>query len=145
MSRARVTNTALAQPPALAQLPALAQPPALDKQPDLDKRPAGAGTARRAGYRQTRHPGAVMPMSVVDAHHHLWDLSAHDQPWLASDAELAPLLRNFTVADLATETAAQDVTATVLVQTVSEPWETPEMLALAAAGALVTAVVGWVD
>ena len=84
-------------------------------------------------------------MSGVDAHHHLWDLSAHDQPWLASHAELAPLLRNFTVADLAAEAAAQGVTATVLVQTVSEPWETPEMLAVAAAGGLVAAVVGWVD
>ena len=86
-----------------------------------------------------------MPMPVVDAHHHLWDLSAHDQPWLASAAELAPLLRNFRVADLAAQAAAQGVTATVLVQTVSEPWETPEMLALAATGGLVAAVVGWVD
>jgi L-fuconolactonase len=84
-------------------------------------------------------------MPVVDAHHHLWDLSAHDQPWLASDPELAPLLRNFTVADLAAEAAAQDVTATVLVQTVSEPWETPGMLALAATGGLVAGVVGWID
>jgi predicted TIM-barrel fold metal-dependent hydrolase len=25
-----------------------------------------------------------MPVPVVDAHHHLWDQSAHDQPWLAS-------------------------------------------------------------
>jgi L-fucono-1,5-lactonase len=84
-------------------------------------------------------------MPVVDAHHHVWDLSAHDQPWLASEQELAPLLRNFTVADLAADTAGQDVTATVLVQTVSEPWETPEMLAEAMAGLLVTGVVGWVD
>jgi L-fuconolactonase len=84
-------------------------------------------------------------MPVVDAHHHLWDLSAHDQPWLGSHAELAPLRRNFTVADLAPLAAAEDVTATVLVQTVSEPWETPEMLALAATGGLVAAVVGWVD
>ncbi len=84
-------------------------------------------------------------MSVVDAHHHLWDLSAHHQPWLASAAELAPLRRNFGIADLAAAAAGQDVTATVLVQTVSEPWETPEMLALAAAGGLVAGVVGWVD
>jgi L-fuconolactonase len=83
-------------------------------------------------------------MLVVDAHHHLWDLSAHDQPWLASDPELAPLRRNFSVADLAAAAAAEDVTATVLVQTVSEPWETPEMLATAAAGGLVAGVVGWV-
>jgi L-fuconolactonase len=84
-------------------------------------------------------------MTVVDAHHHLWDLSAHDQPWLASDPELAPLRRNFSIADLAAAAAAEDVTATVLVQTVSEPWETPEMLATAAAGqGLVAGVVGWV-
>jgi L-fuconolactonase len=84
-------------------------------------------------------------MPVVDAHHHLWDISAHHQPWLASAPELAPLLRNFSIADLAAAAAGQDVTATVLVQTVSEPWETPEMLAMAAAGGLVAGVVGWVD
>ena len=82
-------------------------------------------------------------MPVVDAHHHVWDLAAHDQPWLASDAQLAPLLRNFTIADLAAEAAAREVTATVLVQTVSEPCETPEMLALAASGGLVAEIVGW--
>ena len=32
-----------------------------------------------------------------------------------------------------------------MVQTVSEPWETPELLAEAAAGGLVAGVVGWVD
>ena len=84
-------------------------------------------------------------MPVVDAHHHVWDLSAHHQPWLASDPELAPLRRNFSVADLAAAAAGQQVTETVLVQTVSEPWETPEMLGQAAAGGLVAGVVGWVD
>jgi L-fuconolactonase len=37
------------------------------------------------------------------------------------------------------------VTATVVVQTITEPTETPEMLALAAGSDLVGAVVGWVD
>ena len=86
-----------------------------------------------------------MPMPVIDAHHHLWDLSAHDQPWIGSHPELAALRRNFTVTDLEALAAEQDVIATVLVQTVSEPWETPEMLALAATGGLVAGVVGWVD
>ena len=45
---------------------------------------------------------------------------------------LAPLLRNFTLADLAPLAAAEGVTATVVVQTVAESWETPELLALAA-------------
>jgi len=44
---------------------------------------------------------------MIDAHHHLWDLTARehrwlsgDQPW-ASDAELASLRRSFTIGDLA--------------------------------------------
>ena len=82
---------------------------------------------------------------AIDAHQHFWDLSAHDQPWLRSDPGLAPLLRNFTPADLAPLAAASGVTATVVVQTVAEPWETPELLALAAGPGLVAGVVGWAD
>jgi L-fuconolactonase len=65
-------------------------------------------------------PAAGAP--VVDAHQHFWDLSAHDQPWLASDPVLAPLLRNFTLADLAPLAAAEGVTGSVVVQTVTESW-----------------------
>jgi L-fuconolactonase len=88
-------------------------------------------------------PAAGAP--VIDSHQHFWDLSAHDQPWLASDPALAPLLRNFTLADLAPLAAAAGVTATVAVQTVTESWETPELLALAAGCGLVAGVVGWAD
>jgi L-fuconolactonase len=91
--------------------------------PAPDRRPAGA--------------------PVIDSHQHFWDLSAHDQPWLASDPVLAPLLRNFTLADLAPLAAAEGVTASVVVQTVHESWETPELLALAAGPGLVAGVVGW--
>jgi L-fuconolactonase len=84
-------------------------------------------------------------LPAVDAHHHVWDLSARAQPWLESDEALAPLRRDFTLRDLAPLAAAADVTATVLVQTVTEPGETPELLALAEAGELVAAVVGWAD
>ena len=89
--------------------------------------------------------GAAARAPVIDAHQHFWDLSAHDQPWLRSDPGLAPLLRNFTLADLAPQAAATGVTATVVVQTVAEPWETPELLALAAGPGLVAGVVGWAD
>jgi L-fuconolactonase len=82
---------------------------------------------------------------VIDAHQHFWDLSAHDQPWLRSDPALAPLLRNFSPADLAPLAAASGVTATVAVQTVTESGETPELLALAAGPGLVAGVVGWAD
>jgi len=75
---------------------------------------------------------------VIDAHHHLWDLAAREHRWLtggqswASDDELAALRRSFTLADLAPLAAAAGVTGTVVVQTVTEPWETADLLALAA-------------
>ncbi len=83
-------------------------------------------------------------MAIVDAHHHVWDLSVRAQPFL-DQPDLAPLRRNFLLSDLEPEAAAEGVTSTVLVQTVAEPDETPEMLALAAGSGLVAGVVGWVD
>jgi L-fuconolactonase len=53
------------------------------------------------------------------------------QPW-ASDAELTPLRRSFRLEELAALAAASGVTGTVVIQTVAEPWETPDLLALAA-------------
>ena len=90
-------------------------------------------------------PPGTAGAPVIDTHQHFWDLTAHGQPWLASDPELAPLLRNFTLADLAPLAAAHGVTATVVVQTVAESWETPELLALAAGDGPVAGVVGWAD
>jgi L-fuconolactonase len=81
---------------------------------------------------------------VLDAHHHLWDLSVREQPFLDSHPDLAPLRRNFGLDDLVPLADAAGVTGTVIVQTVTEPSETPEMLALAGRGSLVRAVVGWV-
>ena len=85
------------------------------------------------------------PLAVVDAHHHLWNLSARPQPFLDSHSALAPLRRTFELAELAPQAATAGVQATVVVQTVTEPGETPELLALAAAGGLVAGVVGWTD
>lgn len=82
---------------------------------------------------------------VVDAHHHLWDLSVRAQPFLAGDDALAPLRRRFSLADLVPLAAAAGVVSTVVVQTVTEPGETPELLALASDSDLVAAVVGWTD
>ncbi|MET9832658.1 amidohydrolase family protein [Streptomyces sp. NPDC006385] len=83
-------------------------------------------------------------MTIVDAHHHVWDLSVRDQDWI-SGPELQPLRRNFTVADLAFEARAAGIGRTVLVQTVTVPEETPEFLALAAEHELIAGVVGWTD
>lgn len=81
-------------------------------------------------------------MTVVDAHHHVWDLSVRDQDWIAPDS---PLRRDFTMADLAPQAAAAGVNRTVLVQTITVPEETPEFLALAAEHDLIAGVVGWAD
>jgi len=81
-------------------------------------------------------------MFRADAHHHLWNLEVRDQPWIDGRA-LAPLRRSFGVEDLVE--AAQGIDATVLVQTVTVPEETPELLALAAGEDLIAGVVGWVD
>jgi len=81
---------------------------------------------------------------IVDAHHHIWDLSVRDQDWITGD-RLAPLRRDFTLADLEPEARGAGVTATILVQTITVLEETPEFLALAAGSDLVAGVVGWTD
>jgi predicted TIM-barrel fold metal-dependent hydrolase len=88
--------------------------------------------------------GGETPPGIVDAHHHVWDLSVRDQDWITG-AELAPLRRDFTLVDLAPEARAAGVAATVLVQTITVADETPEFLALAADSDLVAGVVGWTD
>ena len=82
--------------------------------------------------------GGLYHAVVIDAHHHLWDLAAREHRWLAggqpwaSDDQLARLRRSFVLADLAPLAAAAGITGTVVIQTVAEPWETPDLLALAA-------------
>jgi L-fuconolactonase len=113
------------------------QPPWMDT--------AGVEGAGAAGVRDGLGPG------VVDAHHHVWDLSVRDHAWLheeqvwADAASMAQLRHSFTLADLEPLAAAAGVTATVAVQTDSAPGESTDLLALAATGGLVGAVVGWVD
>ncbi|WNM33387.1 amidohydrolase family protein [Streptomyces sp. Li-HN-5-11] len=88
--------------------------------------------------------GTKTATGIVDAHHHVWDLSVRDQDWIRGP-ELAPLRRDFLLADLEPEAAAARVTATVLVQTVTVAEETPEFLALAARSDAVQGVVGWTN
>ena len=78
----------------------------------------------------------------VDAHHHLWDLAARPQDWLAG---LEPIHRDFGEADLRAATGAAGIDATVLVQVLPDVQETVEFLALAENSDLVSGVVGWVD
>ncbi|MFE7900972.1 amidohydrolase family protein [Streptomyces sp. NPDC057424] len=83
-------------------------------------------------------------MTVVDAHHHVWDLSVRDQDWITGP-ELLPLRRDFAMNHLEPEARAAGVARTVLVQTITVPEETPELLALAAEHDLIAGVVGWTD
>ncbi|KFU76600.1 L-fuconolactonase [Amycolatopsis lurida] len=81
---------------------------------------------------------------MIDAHHHLWDPSRRDYPWMAGTA-LEPIRRPYTVDDLRAVTKAAGVKGTVLVQTVSSEEETREFLAAAQAEPLIVGVVGWTD
>ncbi|GHH60441.1 amidohydrolase family protein [Lentzea cavernae] len=79
---------------------------------------------------------------IVDAHHHLWDLSVRDQDWI-TDPPMGAIRRSFLEPDFVA--VAGEVSASVLVQTVCVPEETPEFLAIAASSDVVGAVVGWTD
>lgn len=83
-------------------------------------------------------------MSIIDAHHHVWDLDVRDQDWI-SGPEMAAIRRSFTVDDLRPAAQTAGVTATIVVQTVTVAAETPELLALAVGDPLVAGVVGWTD
>lgn len=78
-------------------------------------------------------------MRLVDAHHHLWDPARRTYDWLA---DLDPIRRPYTEADLRATTPAD---ATVLVQTIASVEETQEFLGIAASSPLVAGVVGWID
>jgi L-fuconolactonase len=80
----------------------------------------------------------------VDAHHHVWHLARGDYAWLTP--ALAPIYRDFTLADLRPLIAQAGITATVLVQAAPTIAETGFLLATARASeGLVRGVVGWVD
>ena len=80
---------------------------------------------------------------IVDAHHHFWDPSRADYPWMGPALE--PIRRRFGPEDLAVELVRTGAGQTILVQTRSSLDETQEFLATAAATPFVSGVVGWVD
>ena len=80
----------------------------------------------------------------VDAHHHVWSLARGDYEWLTP--RLAPIYRDFTLADAQVEIDAARIDATVLVQAAPTVAETEYLLGIAnASGGVVGGVVGWVD
>jgi L-fuconolactonase len=80
---------------------------------------------------------------VVDSHHHFWDPSRRDYPWMGD--ELAAIRKRFGPEELAPLLAAAGVDRTILVQTISSLDETREFLATANANSFIAGVIGWVD
>jgi L-fuconolactonase len=80
---------------------------------------------------------------IVDAHHHFWDPTRREYPWLGDD--LAAIRGPFGPGDLRPLLADNGVDQTVLVQTLSSVDETREFLETAATSEFIGGVVGWVD
>jgi len=80
--------------------------------------------------------------SIVDAHHHLWDLTVTPQTWL--NDSMGPINRSFDHNDLV-EATGGEIATTIIVQTTGSEAETYAMLETAATSELVGGVVGWVD
>jgi L-fuconolactonase len=82
-------------------------------------------------------------VKVVDAHHHFWDPSRRDYPWIT--AELAAIRRRFGPEDMLPLLPRRGVHRTVLVQAHSSLEESHDLLAYAAETDFIAGVVAWVD
>ncbi len=67
-------------------------------------------------------------LPVVDAHHHVWDLSRNRHPWLSDEppsafryGDTAPLRRNYLPADYRQDAAGQNIVATVFMEAEHDP------------------------
>ena len=78
----------------------------------------------------------------IDSHHHVWDLSVREQGWMVGEA-LNPIKKNFSINDLRQAITGCGIDKTVVVQTVTNDDETPELLELADTDDLVAGVVGF--
>jgi len=79
----------------------------------------------------------------IDAHHHVWTLARGDYGWLTPD--LAPIYRDFSLADFAPHLAASRIEGTILVQAAPTEAETTFLLDIADNAEVVRGVVGWTD
>jgi L-fuconolactonase len=79
----------------------------------------------------------------IDAHIHLWTLARGDYGWLTP--ELAPIYRDFGLADLAPLVSAAAIDGTILVQAAPTEAETMFLLDIADRTEIVRGVVGWID
>jgi L-fuconolactonase len=82
-------------------------------------------------------------MTIVDAHHHLWDPDIGEYPWMTGD--FAVLRRRYDLADLLPYLLANEVSATIVVQVRADLAETVELLELCTRRTAIVGVVGWAD
>jgi L-fuconolactonase len=82
-------------------------------------------------------------MIKVDTHHHFWNLSEVDYPWLTE--ALAPIYATFAPHDLQALLQAAGIDKTILVQSANSYADTASMLTHADYNEWIGAVIGWVD
>jgi L-fuconolactonase len=80
---------------------------------------------------------------IVDAHHHLWDPTTADYPWMTD--EMTTIRRRFDTEDLEPLLREHLVAGTVVVQARTSLDETRSLLSRAAETPFLLGVVGWVD
>lgn len=80
---------------------------------------------------------------IIDAHHHLWQVSRGDYHWMSPDVPV--LARDYLTEDLRPVLRRAGVDRTVLVQAAQTEAETDFMLSLAADADFIAGVVGWLD
>ncbi|GHH65395.1 amidohydrolase family protein [Promicromonospora soli] len=85
-----------------------------------------------------------MTRHLIDAHLHLWELDRHPQPWIDPES-MSEIDRDFTASDAAGELGRHGIVDAVVVQADNSLSETEDLIAAAATGSVVKAVVGWVD
>jgi L-fuconolactonase len=78
---------------------------------------------------------------MIDSHHHLWNYSAEEYPWIPAGS---PLAQNQLIPELAAATSAAGVDGTIVVQARQVIEESDWLLSLADETDLIKAVVGWV-
>lgn len=82
-------------------------------------------------------------MTIIDAHHHLWEFGRYDYGWITEGD--GPLGRHYLVKDLEDTVKPCGVVGTVLVQTIHSLSESKWFCELANASDLIRGVVGWID
>ncbi|HWF91895.1 MAG TPA: amidohydrolase family protein [Terriglobales bacterium] len=83
-----------------------------------------------------------MPHEFIDAHHHLWQYSPEEYPWMLDGME--KIRKDFLVPQLQDVTRTAGVTGTVAVQARQTLEETEWLLNLADGTSLIRGIVGWV-